>query len=100
MIALSCDSVDSHRRWIDDIVSYEHELCEGETASTGRPGAFPFPIISDERRVLANLLGMLDPAEVDAKGIPLTARAVFIIDPSKKLRLSLLYPASTGRNFT
>lgn len=42
---------------------------------------------------------MLDPAEVDSKGIPLTARAVFIIDPTKKMRLSILYPATTGRSF-
>ncbi|XP_029056303.2 peroxiredoxin-6 isoform X2 [Osmia bicornis bicornis] len=42
---------------------------------------------------------MLDPAEVDSKGIPLTARAVFIIDPAKKMRLSILYPATTGRSF-
>ena len=42
---------------------------------------------------------MLDPDMKDAKGIPLTCRAVFIIGPDKKLKLELLYPASTGRNF-
>lgn len=60
---------------------------------------FPYPIIEDETRKLATLLGMLDPAEVDDRGIPMTARAVFIIDPAKKMRLSILYPATTGRNF-
>lgn len=60
---------------------------------------FSYPIVEDETRKLATLLGMLDPAEVDEHGIPMTARAVFIIDPAKKMRLSILYPATTGRNF-
>lgn len=60
---------------------------------------FPYPIIEDESRELATKLGMLDPAEVDQKGIPLAARAVFVIDPKKKMRLSILYPATSGRNF-
>lgn len=60
---------------------------------------FPYPIIDDEQRTLAVQLNMLDRDEVNAAGIPLTCRAVFVVDPVKKLRLSLLYPASTGRNF-
>ena len=50
-------------------------------------------------RKLATQLGMLDPDVVDAKGLPMTCRAVFIIGKDKKLKLSLLYPASTGRSF-
>lgn len=61
--------------------------------------AFPYPIISDPDRKLAVQLGMIDPAEKDKEGLPLTCRAVFIVDPKKKLRLSILYPATTGRNF-
>ncbi|XP_076643176.1 peroxiredoxin 6a [Halictus rubicundus] len=88
VIGLSCNSVDSHRKWIEDIKSY------GEIKDE-----FPYPIIEDESRKLASSLGMLDPAEVDGYGIPMSARAVFIIDPAKKMRLSILYPATTGRNF-
>lgn len=60
---------------------------------------FPFEIIADEERELATALGMLDPAEKDSNGMPLTARAVFIVDPKKQLRAQILYPATTGRNF-
>ncbi|KAI1709565.1 ahpC/TSA family domain-containing protein [Ditylenchus destructor] len=90
MIALSCDSAESHQGWQEDILHYA-----GQSSGV----AFPFPIIADEKRELANLLQMIDPDEVDAKGIPLTARAVFIIGPDKRLKLSILYPATTGRNF-
>ncbi|XP_058803440.1 peroxiredoxin-6 [Phymastichus coffea] len=89
VIAVSCNSVDSHRRWIEDIKSY------GEMAESD----FPYPIIADESRELAINLGMLDPAELNSDGVPVSARAVFIIDPHKKMRLSILYPATTGRNF-
>jgi peroxiredoxin 6 len=62
--------------------------------------AFPYPIIADESRELATQFGMLDPNEICNKSsLPLTARSVFVIDSSHKLRLSLLYPATTGRNF-
>lgn len=60
---------------------------------------FPYPIIEDESRAIATQLGMLDPDELDKDGIPLAARAVFVIDPKKKMRLMILYPATTGRNF-
>lgn len=88
LIALSCDGVESHKGWIKDIQGY-----------SGLSGNFPYPIIADEKRELAVKLGMIDPDEKDAQGLPLTARAVFIIGPDKRLKLSLLYPATTGRNF-
>lgn len=88
VIALSCNSVESHLKWTADIRAYAHSDEE-----------FPYPIIADEKREIAVDLQMIDPAEKDADGLPLTARAVFIVDPRKKMRLSLLYPATTGRNF-
>ncbi|XP_058120837.1 peroxiredoxin-6 [Anopheles ziemanni] len=89
-IALSCDTVQSHRGWIEDIKAY------GQLPS-GEP--FPFPIIDDSKRELAVKLNMLDNDEIGSSGLPLTCRAVFVIDSKKKLRLSILYPATTGRNF-
>lgn len=88
--AVSCDSVESHKKWIEDIRLY---------ANRSNTTYFPYPIIADEARDLATKLLMLDPDEKDASGIPLTARAVFVIDPKKKMRLSILYPANVGRNF-
>lgn len=89
IIALSCDTTDNHKEWCDDIKTY--------AGSSESP--FPYPIISDEKRDLAVRLSMLDPDEKDSAGLPVTARAVFIIGPNKKMRLSILYPATTGRNF-
>jgi len=86
-IALSIDSVESHRGWIEDIKSY------------GELKVFNYPIIADNKRELAVKFNMLDKDEIDKDGIPLTCRAVFVIDSNKKLRLQILYPATTGRNF-
>eukprot|EP00037_Helgoeca_nana_P015159 m.141874 g.141874 ORF g.141874 m.141874 type:complete len:223 (+) comp22889_c0_seq1:306-974(+) len=88
VIALSCNTTESHKAWIPDVQKV-----------AGTEGPFPYPIIADTDRDLATQLGMLDPEEKDAKGAPMTCRAVFIISPDKKLKLSILYPASTGRNF-
>ncbi|KAJ7557216.1 hypothetical protein O6H91_05G117100 [Diphasiastrum complanatum] len=87
VVALSCNDVESHQRWIEDIESFT-------------PNAkISYPIIADPTRELAIKFGMLDPDEKDASGMPLTARAVFVVGPDKKLKLSILYPATTGRNF-
>ena len=82
MIAISVDDTQSHHDWIKDI---------NETQNT----TVNFPIISDPDKKVANLYGMIHPKANDT----LTVRSVFIIDPSKKVRLILTYPASTGRNF-
>ncbi|XP_063802936.1 peroxiredoxin-6-like isoform X2 [Pseudophryne corroboree] len=90
MIALSIDSVSDHIGWSKDINAYN---CEEPTET------LPFPIIADPKRDLAVQLGMLDPDEKDNDGMPVTARCVFVIGPDKKMKLSILYPATTGRNF-
>ena len=87
LIALSCNSVETHLQWIEDIKVF------------GKVDAVKYPIIADESRELAVQLGMIDPDEKDQAGLPLTCRAVFVIGPDKKLKLSILYPATTGRNF-
>ncbi|XP_039763946.1 peroxiredoxin-6 [Pararge aegeria] len=90
VVGLSCDSVASHIEWCKDIKSY---------AGCSVQELFPYPIVEDKDRNIANKLGMIDKDELDTAGIPLTARAVYVVDPNKKFRLSLLYPATTGRNF-
>lgn len=82
VIGLSVDPIDSHGRWSDDI----------EATQGARPR---FPIIGDADRSVASLYGMIHPKANDT----LTVRSVFVIDPNKKIRLILTYPASTGRNF-
>jgi alkyl hydroperoxide reductase subunit AhpC len=81
-IALSVDDVEDHKRWIGDI---------NETQNT----EVNFPIIGDKDRKVAELYDMLHPnASASA-----TVRSVFIIDPNHKVRATITYPASTGRNF-
>lgn len=91
VIALSCDDVDSHNAWIADINNAP--WC----AKTG--AKVTYPIIDDAKREIAVKYGMIEPENKDAGGLPLTCRAVFIIGPDRCLKLSLLYPASVGRNF-
>lgn len=88
VLALSCNDAETHRSWVRDIESFT-------------PGAtVTYPIVADPNREVALKYGMLDPAEKDSAGVPLTARAVFVVGPDKTLKLSILYPATTGRNFT
>jgi alkyl hydroperoxide reductase subunit AhpC len=82
VIAVSVDDVDSHKRWIADIE---------ETQKT----KMNFPILGDVDRKVSKLYEMIHPEANDT----LTVRSVFVIDPKKKVRLVLTYPASTGRNF-
>ncbi|MBE9196014.1 MULTISPECIES: peroxiredoxin [Synechocystis] len=82
VIALSVDDVESHQGWICDI---------NETQNT----SVNYPILADGDKKVSDLYGMIHPNALNN----LTVRSVFIIDPAKKLRLTLTYPASTGRNF-
>lgn len=61
-------------------------------------GDFPYPIIADSKRDLAVALDMIDEAQKDDPEVAKTVRALYIIDPNHRLRLSMHYPASTGRN--
>ena len=82
VIALSVDDAESHQGWIGDI---------NETQGT----TVDYPILADPDKKVSDLYGMIHP-NANAK---VTVRSVFVIDPDKKLRLTITYPPSTGRNF-
>jgi alkyl hydroperoxide reductase subunit AhpC len=82
MLAVSVDDVDSHKRWQSDIE--DTQSCKLE-----------YPILADTDRKIAKLYDMIHPEANDT----LTVRSVFFIDPNKKIRAIITYPASTGRNF-
>ncbi|KAJ2778239.1 peroxiredoxin 1 [Coemansia javaensis] len=90
VIGLSTNDLTDHAKWVDDINDVNNVTVA-------------FPIIADKDRKVAALYDMLDSAEHDptnvVNGIPFTVRSVFVIDPAKKIRLILTYPASCGRNF-
>jgi thioredoxin-dependent peroxiredoxin len=81
-IALSIDPLNSHMDWIKDIEETQEVKMN-------------FPVIADHDRKVAELYDMIHPNQTEK----VTVRSVFIIDPNKKVRLTLTYPPSTGRNF-
>ena len=81
-LAISVDSVESHKDWIKDIEDTQDVRMN-------------FPIVADPDQKVANLYNMIHP-EADAK---VTVRSVFFIDPNKKVRATITYPPATGRNF-
>jgi thioredoxin-dependent peroxiredoxin len=82
VIALSVDPVDYHKKWIDDINATQRTTVN-------------FPILADPDRKISELYDLIHPnASTTA-----TVRSLFVIDPAKKIRLIITYPASTGRNF-
>ncbi len=82
VLALSVDGVDSHLGWIKDI---------NETQNT----TVDFPIIADPDKIVANMYDMIHPNASET----FTVRSLFVIGPDKKIKLMIVYPASTGRNF-
>ena len=83
MLAISVDPLDSHEKWVHDI---------NETQNT----TVNFPMIADEDKKIAMLYDMIHPNATEKT----TVRSVFVIGPDKKIKLTLTYPASTGRNFS
>ncbi|MCX8476168.1 MAG: peroxiredoxin [Sphingomonas sp.] len=82
VIGLSVDPVDRHLDWANDIARTQG-------------ASLNFPLIADVDRRIADLLGLIHPNASDTA----TVRSVFVIDPAKRVRLTITYPASTGRNF-
>lgn len=82
VIALSTDSVDSHNKWLGDINETQHTNVN-------------FPIIADPDFKVSSLYDMIHPQVSDK----FTVRSVFVVGPDKKVKLTITYPASTGRNF-
>ena len=81
-MALSVDSLEKHAGWISDINETQHTNVN-------------FPIIADEDKSIAHAYGMIHPNASET----FTVRSLFIIGPDKKIKLTITYPASTGRNF-
>ncbi|KAJ6635014.1 Peroxiredoxin-6 [Pseudolycoriella hygida] len=88
LIAHSVDDLDNHVDWVNDIKNYCLDI----------PGEFPYPIIADPKRELAVALDMIDEDQKNDPEVAKTVRALYIISPNKKLRLSMIYPMTTGRN--
>ncbi|KAI0071053.1 cysteine peroxiredoxin [Panus rudis PR-1116 ss-1] len=93
IIGISADGLQTHHEWIEDII---------EIGNKTAPTCVEYPIIADPERTISKLYDMLDEQDetnVDEEGLPYTIRTVFIIDPHKKIRTMLQYPASVGRDF-
>lgn len=83
LLALSVDSLDSHEKWVPDIIE------------TSNISSFDYPIIADEDKKVSLLYDLIHPEADDT----FTVRSVFFIDPNKKIRTILTYPHTVGRNF-
>ena len=82
-LGLSTDSVEEHRAWISDVEATQHTTLK-------------FPIVADKDKAVAAFYGMIHPGEDDTAAV----RSVFLIDPAMKIRLTMAYPMTIGRNFS
>lgn len=89
MIGVSCDPIEEHHAWSTDVLAREGKQADG---------SLNFPIIADGDRTIVTELGMLDPEEIGPAGIPLPARALVVL-LGTVVKLTILYPATTGRDF-
>jgi 1-Cys peroxiredoxin 6 len=87
LLGISCDDVESHREWTKDIEAYG-----------GGKQKVTYPILADPGRDAIRQLNMVDPDEKDSNGVSLPSRALHVVGPDKAVKLSFLYPATTGRN--
>ncbi|VVC33636.1 Thioredoxin-like fold,Peroxiredoxin, AhpC-type,Alkyl hydroperoxide reductase subunit C/ Thiol [Cinara cedri] len=92
ILAMSCDSVESHIKWIEDVKKISG-------IKSVKEQLFPFPIVSDRNRMLSLYLNTLDANCTDEDGIPLPCRATFILAPDLTIQLIHFYPQTIGRNF-
>jgi len=81
-LGLSTDTVEEHMKWIEDVDDTQNTILE-------------FPIVADPDRKIAEMFDMIHPGQSSTEAV----RSVFIIDPDKKIRLTMTYPMSVGRNF-
>lgn len=81
-LGLSTDSVEAHLKWIEDVNETQHTTLR-------------FPIVADKDRKVAALYDMIHPGQSETAAV----RSVFIIDPAKRIRLTMTYPMNVGRNF-
>jgi 1-Cys peroxiredoxin 6 len=82
VLVLSVDTVEDHEKWVEDVKKFSG--CE-----------VPFPLVGDDKGEISKKVGMLD--KMQDKMV--TVRGVFVVDPDKKVKATICYPASTGRNF-
>ncbi|XP_048135461.1 1-Cys peroxiredoxin [Rhodamnia argentea] len=99
LLGLSCDDIESHKAWIKDIEAFTVLSNLVHCDRRSKPGAkVTYQIIADPNREIIRELNMVDADEKDASGKEVPSRALHIVGPDKKIKLSFLYPASTGRN--
>lgn len=107
LLALSVDKLDDHVEWVNVMNPKIHDnmrnlktsiLQDIKSYCKDIPGDFPYPIIADPERNLAVQLGMIDEKSKEDPSLAMTIRALYVIGPDHRVRLTMHYPTSTGRN--